>query len=126
MRRIAACVAICGVLAACASSPDDIVPTYVSAARYDTYTCDQIRSELEAIGTRVNQIVGRQRKKARNDQIAMGVGLVIFWPALFFLSSGSDRADEIARLRGEYEALDRVAKAKRCSVADEMARDRAQ
>jgi hypothetical protein len=36
----------------------------------------------------------------------MGVGLVLFWPTLFFLEGG-DGADaaEYKRLRGEYEAL---------------------
>lgn len=37
----------------------------------------------------------------------MGVGLVLFWPALFFLA-GDDQKEELARLKGEYEALEKA------------------
>lgn len=49
----------------------------------------------------------------------MGVGLVLFWPALFFLA-GDDRSDELGRLKGEYEALETSAIQKKCDVAPEL------
>jgi hypothetical protein len=56
-------------------------------------------------------------KKSSNDNAQMGVGLVLFWPALFFLEGG-DGADavEYRRLRGEYEALQKVSVQKRCHL----------
>lgn len=35
----------------------------------------------------------------------MGVGLMLFWPALFSLAAGDEKA-ELARLKGEFEAMD--------------------
>jgi len=49
----------------------------------------------------------------------MGVGLVLFWPALFFLI-GDDKKEELARLKGEYEALEKIAIQKDCNIADEL------
>jgi hypothetical protein len=43
----------------------------------------------------------------------MGVGLFLFWPALFLLSE-SDHREELGRLRGEYEALQQAAIEKQC------------
>ncbi|WP_200241917.1 hypothetical protein [Lamprobacter modestohalophilus] len=49
----------------------------------------------------------------------MGVGLVLFWPALFFLAGG-DKKDELARLKGEYDALEQAAIQKDCMIASEL------
>jgi len=46
----------------------------------------------------------------------MGVGLVLFWPALFFLA-GEDKKEELARLKGDYEALQQAAIRQDCQLA---------
>ena len=43
-----------------------------------------------------------------------GAGIILFWPALFFLGGTKEQEAEYARLKGEYEALDRVAVQKNC------------
>ncbi|MEA3643102.1 MAG: hypothetical protein VBE63_24640 [Lamprobacter sp.] len=45
----------------------------------------------------------------------MGVGLVLFWPALFFLA-GDDQKEELSRLKGEYEALQQAAIRQDCAL----------
>lgn len=48
----------------------------------------------------------------------MGVGLVLFWPTLFMLEGGDGpEAAEYARLKGEYEALRKVAIEKKCDLS---------
>ena len=114
-------VALCALsLTACASNPDKIGAAYVSPLQYANYNCDQVREEFVRISSRVNEVAGAQRREATNDAIAMGVGLVVFWPALFFLAGGNDRKDELSRLKGEYESLERTAIEKQCSVAQEL------
>ncbi len=115
---VVACAAV--TLSACASSPDRIQAAYVSPLQYQHLSCDQIRVEITRISGRVAEVTGQQRRQANNDAVAMGVGLVIFWPALFFLAGGNDRRDELARLKGEYDALEVVANEKQCSFAAEM------
>lgn len=118
-RRVAAIAASAGVLAACASSPDKISASYVSPLQYGSYDCDQIRAEMIRLSGRVKEVAGAQQRSARNDKIAVGVGLVLFWPALFFLMS-DDQKEELARMKGEYDALESAAIQKKCPVAEEI------
>ena len=117
MKKVVA-VALCAALSlsACASSPDSIQAQYISPLQYQGYDCGQIRTELGRISARVSQVSGQQQRESNNDALAMGVALVIFWPALFFLALGDDKKEELGRLKGEYDALQVVSNEKRCNV----------
>ncbi|MDP3173808.1 MAG: hypothetical protein Q8M88_05180 [Phenylobacterium sp.] len=119
MKKTIALMAALSV-AACASSPDKIGATYVSPIQYSSYDCDQIRLEMVRLSAKVREVSGAQRNQASNDAVAMGVGLVLFWPALFFLAGGNDRKEELGNLKGQYDALTEAAIQKKCPVADEI------
>jgi len=106
-------------LAGCASHSDNISAQYVSPMEYQDYSCKQIRMEMQRVSRHVNELAGKQDKQADKDGVAMGVGLVLFWPALFFLI-GDDKKEEIGRLKGEYEALEQSAIQKECDVVKEI------
>lgn len=116
MTRVILALVAAGGLAGCASDPSEISAAYVPPAQYASYDCAQINSELIRVSQRVNVVTGQQAKKAKNDKIATGVGVVLFWPALFFLASG-DKKEELANLKGQYDALNQVALQKRCPGA---------
>ena len=97
----------------CATNPDRLGASYVSPVQYNGYDCDQILAERLRVERRVTELTGKQAKASKNDKVAMGVGLVLFWPALFFLAGG-DHAEELKRLKGEYEALEVVWIEKKC------------
>ena len=111
------CVA--ALLAGCADHADKIQGTYVSPVQYQDYSCKQIRQEMTRVSRKVNEVAGVQDKQASNDSAAMGVGLVIFWPALFFLA-GHDQHTELAELKGQYDALEEEAIQKNCNVEKEI------
>jgi hypothetical protein len=111
--------AMASALMGCATSADKVSPSYVSPLEYSNLDCDQIREELVRVSAHVREVSGVQQRAHKRDEVAMGVGLVIFWPALFFLMEG-DRKEELGRLKGQYDALDDAAIRKRCSVADEI------
>jgi hypothetical protein len=100
-------------LTACATHPDKISPSYVSPLQYQSYTCNQIEQELIRATNAVSEVTGQQQKEAEKDAVAMGIGLILFWPALFFLI-GEDKKVELARLKGEYQALQDIAIQKEC------------
>jgi hypothetical protein len=100
-------------LTACATPPGKISASYVSPIQYQGYTCNQIDLELTRVTKEVSEVTGQQQKEADKDAVAMAVGLVIFWPALFFLI-GEDKKEELARLKGEHQALQDIAKQKEC------------
>ena len=105
-------------IAACASSPDKIQTSYVSPMQYRDYDCDQIAGEQERISRRVNALYGSLKKTADSDTAQMAVGMVLFWPALFFLEGGDGpEAAEYSQLKGERDALDKVAIQKKCNAA---------
>ena len=81
--------------------------------------------ELLKVNRKVLEITGAQQKLADKDSAAMGIGLVIFWPALFFLI-GDNKKEELARLKGEYEALEQAAIQNECDVAAELEEAREQ
>lgn len=106
-------------LVACASKSENISASYVSPLTYQDYNCKQVRSELVRVSRRVNEVSGVQDAQASKDSVAMGVGMILFWPALFFMI-GKDKEEELSRLKGEYEALEQTAIQKNCDVAGEL------
>jgi hypothetical protein len=121
MRKImlAACIGATLFQAACATAPDRVQASYVSPMEYSNHSCDQIREELVRVSDRVRMVAGQQSQDHTRDAVAMTVGLVIFWPALFFMS-GKGHQEELADLKGRYDALDRAALDNNCSVSQEM------
>ncbi len=65
---------------------------------------------------RVSELGGQVDKAASNDAMQMGVGLVLFWPTLFFLDGDTPQAAEYARLKGEFDALEKAAIQKNCGL----------
>jgi hypothetical protein len=82
--------------------------------QYQSYTCEQLAAESQRIGARVAAVTGQQQSKANSDTAAMAVGMVLFWPALFFLGSGQDKSGELSQLKGESDAIQQAAIQKSC------------
>ena len=109
-------------LVGCATRADEIEAAYVSPLQYESFTCKQIGLEIGRVSTRVHEVTGQQEDTADKDAVVMGVGLILFWPALFFLAGG-DHEEKLARLKGEYDALESAAIQSDCDIADDLADD---
>ena len=106
------------VLAGCASSAGDIAPSYVSSAAFHNLSCQQLTEEARQVSEHAARAAGAQNKQARNDAIATGTALVLFWPAAFFVSGGDGaNAAELASLRGQKEAIEQAAIEKNCGFS---------
>ena len=104
-------------LVGCATAPEKLGTTYVSPLQYKDYTCDQIGMEMQRVSRKVAELRGTLDKDASNDAAQMGIGLILFWPALFFLEGGDGvNASQYSHLKGEFEALEQVAIQKNCSI----------
>lgn len=104
------------LLAGCASNPDNISASYISPVQYDGYSCQQLRAEASRLSVRAAEVTGAQSSKASGDAVAMGVGLVLFWPSLFFIKGDGTTAGEVARLKGEMDAVEQASIAKKCGI----------
>ena len=116
-KTVAAVISVAVALVGCATSSKDIATQYVSPMQYQSYDCDQLASETQRIQSRSSQLSGRLDEAAANDKAIAGVGIIIFWPALFALGGTKQQEAEYARLKGEADAVQQAAVAKKCSGA---------
>ncbi len=113
-KEIVILVSLSVILSGCSTASKDIASNYVSPMQYQDYNCNQLTAETQRIHTRVNQLGGQLDEAASNDQLLTGVGLIIFWPALFALGGTKQQEAEYARLKGEYDAVQQTAVVKNC------------
>jgi hypothetical protein len=45
-----------------------------------------------------------------------GAAIVLFWPAAFFVKGDGQNAAELARLKGEFEAIEQASIQKNCGI----------
>ena len=110
-------IALALALVGCATQPEQIDGTYVSPSTYANLSCQEITEEREQLVAKVNEVSADQKKKASGDAVAMGVGLVLFWPALFLLAAGEDKKAELSALKGNYDAMTAAGIKKKCFTA---------
>jgi len=106
-----------GLVAGCASGADEIAPSYVSPVMYENFTCQQLAFEAQSISARAAQAAGVQNKQRTTDAVVTTVGLVVFWPSLFFIKGDGAKAAELANLKGQMEAVEQASLRKNCGIA---------
>jgi len=110
-------------MSGCATAPGRIRANYVSPIQYYAWTCGQIHSEMIRVSAKVASLSGTQQAECVKDTVALTVGLFLCWPALFFML-GDDQKQEIAQLKGEYDALERAAIHNECGFINLMEEER--
>jgi hypothetical protein len=114
VKKVVCYATIAAFLTGCATAGKDVTASYTSPIQYANYDCDQIRQELGRISGRVSQLTGRLDEAANNDKALVGVGMILFWPALFALGGTKQQEAELARLKGEHDALQIASTNKKC------------
>lgn len=102
------------ILSGCAKPPQQIGASYVSPIQYESYSCKQLGEEAARVSNRAAEAMGVQQQKATGDAVAMGVGLILFWPALLFIKGNGATETEIAHLKGQMETIEQVSIQKDC------------
>jgi hypothetical protein len=100
----------------CASSSKKIATQYVSPLQYKDYDCANLGLEMSRVSRRVGELQASIDKNAQEDKVATGIGVVLFWPALFFIDGDTPEAAEYARLKGEFEAMQTSSSQKKCAI----------
>lgn len=103
--------AFCLVLSACAVAPENIPPTYVSEMTYQPFSCEQLGQEQARMVAALATASDAQRRARSNDTAG-----VIFLGLPVSSLSGSNQASNIARLKGEIDAIQRAGIQKNCSL----------
>lgn len=105
------------ILSACADKSHEIAPSYVSPNNFAPMSCTQLRSEAAAVSARAQVAMAAQDKKADNDAAATAIGAILFWPALFMIKGDGASAAEVARLKGEMQAIEAVNRSRNCGIS---------
>jgi len=114
--QIVASVGLALSVAGCASSAKDISASYVSPLLYQNLTCEQLSMEAVRVSGRAAELAGVQDNKATKDAVMTGVGIVLFWPSLFFIKGDGATAAEYGRLKGEMDAIEQASIQKNCGI----------
>lgn len=109
---------LCGaaLLGGCASRSDQVAATYVSPVQYQSYSCNQLARESQRINSRAAQLSGQQDDRRSRDNLATAAAIVVFWPAAFLVGGDNAQTSELARLKGESDAIGQAAIMKNCGT----------
>lgn len=97
------------LISACAKSPESIAPAYISEVNYQHWSCAQLGEESGRLSQALAQASTQQENARTNDT----VGIILIGLPVSSLS-GDNIAPEIARLKGETEAVRKVSISKGC------------
>ena len=114
-KMLSAIVVSALVLSGCAKSSSSVAGAYQSPILYADWSCEQLDAEEREVRRRVAVLAQKQDDAATRDAVAMGVGLVLFWPALFVLAAGDDEA-ELSLLKGQHDALTSSQLSRQCAA----------
>lgn len=93
------------LLPACATRPENVVASHVSTSRYAERTCKSLARELDEVQDALRMQGAKLNDKATQDAVVTGIGVVLFWPVLFALGNNAGLEGDVARLKGEEQAI---------------------
>ena len=103
-------------IVACSSAPKatEVSAAYVPAGFYTNMTCEQLIAEAEAVRRSVPALENAVNTHRSNQTGVEVVTWVLFWPAAFFLDKGEATSSQLAKAKGEVEAIGLAMRAKKC------------
>jgi hypothetical protein len=102
--------------AGCASRSEDVAASYVSPTMYGSYSCRELSAEAQRVSAAAAVASGAQDSQATKDAVATTAAVVIFWPAAFFVSGNNAQTAELARLKGQMQAIEGASVQKKCGI----------
>jgi hypothetical protein len=115
---LAASAALLSLAAAgCASRSEDVAASYVSPSMYGSYSCRELNAEAQRVSSAAASAAGAQDSQRTKDAVATTAALVVFWPAAFFVSGNNAQTAELARLKGQMQAIEGASVQKKCGIS---------
>lgn len=105
------------LLAGCATRAVDVAPAPANPADFAFWDCTRIDDALDDTQLRAADVAYAVDQRAGNNVLALSLGVAVFWPALLAMRPAGPEADELAQLKGRFEALQTAARLKACPPA---------
>ena len=86
------------------------------AGFYTNMTCEQLIAEAEAVRRSVPALEDAVNKHRSNQTGVEVVTWILFWPAAFMLDKGEATSGQLAKAKGEIEAIGLAMRTKRCGA----------
>ncbi len=121
-RNLIAAAMMCGGLAACAPETAEIgvrrMPD-VTYRQYERYSCGALDAEIRRVASSLRRVGELQDDAAYRDDLTVGAAAIVppLAPWTLLITTESDYRREVARLKGQYEALREAAGVNRCEAA---------
>lgn len=110
-----AALALAALLAGgCATRSADVRARPVEAADFALWGCSRLADERDRVQRRAADVAYAVDERAGNNIVALGVGVLVFWPALLAMRSDGPEAQELAALKGRDDALRQAADLRGC------------
>ena len=107
---------VAALVAGCASRSDDVAPRPTDPSTYTAWGCDRLFDEIDTVQQRAADVAYAVDSRAGNNMIALGLGVTVFWPALLAMRPDGLEAEQLAELKGRYEALRLVVARRPCAA----------
>jgi hypothetical protein len=121
-----ACAVAAAMAAGCATRSVDVKPLAADPGHFASWSCARIHDEIDHVSQRAADVAYAVDARVGNNMIALGLGVAVFWPALLAMRPDGPDAQQLAQLKGRFEALSAAASRQNCGPpAREMAADRA-
>jgi hypothetical protein len=104
------------LLAGCATRAVDVVPLAADPTDFLPWPCVRVHDELDGVQQRAVELAWTVDQRAGQHVVALGIGLTVFWPALLAMRPDGAESQELARLKGRYEALNVASRRKGCAA----------
>ena len=98
----------------CATRSGDVLLQNADPAEFTTWNCERIDEESDRVQLRAADVAYAVDARVGNNMIALGPGVMVFWPALLAMRPDGMEALELAALKGRFEALRSVAQQHGC------------
>lgn len=116
-KPVAVVLALSIPAAGCASRSEDVSASYVSPTAYSGYSCRELSAEAQRVSSAAAGASGAQDSARTRDAVATTAALVVFWPAVFFVGGNGAQTAELARLKGQMQAVEEASIRKRCGIS---------
>lgn len=102
------------LLGGCATRSGDVPPRATDPAAYAGWDCARLHDEIDSVQQRAADVAYAVDSRVGNNMIALGLGVTVFWPALLAMRTDGLEAEQLAELKGRYEALRTVVARRSC------------
>lgn len=110
----------CLLLQGCITRATDVKPSSTDPAEFLGWSCVRIDDELDTVQYRASDVAYAVDERAGNNILALGLGVMVFWPALMAMRPDGLEAVDLARLKGRFDALTQASRSAGCPPASEL------